>query len=1432
MNVWLVLDLETDPTPGEPGYFRALATRLRREAEHAEQHTSRLRQVTANSADLHMRGDYAARFHKALADLPDRSAPLGPAHQACAGALARYADQLQQAKIQSAAALERGRQADAQYKAALQQFYALVPVTPPATGVWRGLNRSSALAYAQYQQPQVREIAARIGAYAGQAEQERQLAAQLARQAARALHEAEAQCARTIRAAAPRGMTQSGGAKARASGAVGHLKQATARSSPHAAGAGNSAHSARTAVSDPRINGRPLHSRTVCGDPVDVATGHVTFTQTDVELPGSLPLVFNRTHDSGYRAGRWMGPSWSCTADERLEIDAEGVVLVGADGVLLAYPHPAPGASVLPVTGDRRALAIDADGAYTVTDPDTGVVSTFFAEPDAPSLARLTEVRDRAGRWIAYDHDETGAPTAVRHSSGRRVRIDVTGGRITALHLAGTGPGGGDQELMRFSYTDGHLTEVVNCSGLPLRFGYDDEGRMLWWTDRNGSHYAYRYDDLHRCLAQGGAEGHLAYRYDYDGRDPETGQRITTVTDSHGHTTRFTVNAARQIVAETDPLGHTTRYVRDRYDRLLSHTDPLDRTTTLTYDDDGNLTSVTRPDGTRTLAAPGPFGLPTTITGPDGAMWRQTYDEHGNPTDFTDPTGATTHCTYDKHGHLAAVTDALGHTTRIRCDTAGLPLQITDPLGATTRIERDAFGRPIGVTDALGAVTRLTWTVEGGPATRTHPDGTTETWTYDGEGNRLTHTDQIGGVTRYEYTHFDLLAARTDPDGARYTFTHDAQLQLTTVTNPQGLTWRYAYDPAGRLQSETDFDHRTTTYTHDPTGQLATRTTSLGEIIRHEHDAAGRTVLLDAAGAITRYVYDPAGRLIRAANDDTTLTCRYDPAGRLTEETVDDRTMTYTYDPLGRRTSRTTPSGARTTYAYDAAGNRTRLTSSGHEFTFTHDALGQECTRHLGDLFFTHNYDALGRLTDQQLAARGSRLVHRSYTYRDDGYPTGIDDPVTGFSPRIGLDPIGRPTRVTAADWTETYAYDTAGNQTHATLPVDFPQDAVGPRSYTGTRITRAGNVWYTSDAAGRTTLRQKKHPSGAAETWHYTWNAEDRLTMVTTPDHVHWRYRYDPLGRRIAKQRLCTDGETVREETLFAWDGTTLAEQTTLSGETWKPVTLTWDHVGLHPLAQAERTTAVDTRHDETSHRFYAIMTDLVGTPTHLVDGSGHISWRTRASLWGNTSHSSESATESPFRFPGQYFDPESSLHYNLHRYYDPEAGRYISADPLGLATAPNPMEYVNNPHISTDPLGLMSCTSRIRQTIGAARNWANNTYLGRRLMKRPMEPWLSNRRLYRSLKGARPEPNATVRDLLDLAYGNPPISYKEANANSRSSQILMESVFAPRDGQYIATYAGRPGKIGQGNHRAMQLISRAEDPDDELIQWSTLIFIHRVGE
>ncbi|MFD8544292.1 DUF6531 domain-containing protein [Streptomyces sp. NPDC059649] len=1021
-------------------------------------------------------------------------------------------------------------------------------------------------------------------------------------------------------------------------------------------------------------------------DPVDLATGKVFLSQTDITLPGALPLLFTRKYESSTRIGRHLGPSWSSTIDQRLEIDAEEVVFVTETGMLLRYAIPQADERVLPKNGPRWPLRRTDQNDWAIDDPETGQTRYFSEALHTAGVALPDEITDRNGHRITFDYaDETGIPYAIRHSAGYELKVTCDEhGLLTALHLVGAADDGSDQLIRSFGHDeDGNLTTVTNATGAVTRFEYDTEHRMTAWVDSNDSRYEYTYDDRHRCITQAGAEGHISNRFSYGEIDPETGHRLTTHINGEGFATRYLINERLQVIAVTDPLGNTTRTTYDIHDRPIQTTDPLGATTQLTYDEFGNLVSIVRPDGSTSTATYTGLGLPSQITGPDGRTVHQEYDAKGNRIAVTNPAGQTTRFTHDERGHLASVVDSLGNITRIECDAAGLPFTVTDPLGAVTTFHRDRFGRTTSVTDPLGNTTHYTWTVEGRLAARLNPDSTQESWTYDGEGNCTSQTDVLGQVTTFEYGHFDQLKVLTDPDGARHEFIHDTELKLMKVINPQGLTWRYEYDEAGRLISETDFDNRTHSYSHDAAGRLASRTTPLGHTIRFQRDALGRTLTKDVDGALTTYTYDAAGHLAQITAPDSQITYARDEFGQVVAETVNGRTTIFGYDALGRRISRTTPTGAVSRWTYDAAGRRTGLDASGHALTFTRNAVGQELSRALGDLTFTNHYDTLGRLTDQRVASAAETIQHRAYTYRADGHLTSIDDHLNGAR-SFELDTAGRITTVSAHNWTETYAYDTAGNQTSATWPdVAGHASARGERTYVGTRIQAAGAIRYTHDAAGRTTVRRKTRLSRRPDVWHYTYDAEDRLTSCTTPDGTVWTYTYDPLGRRTAKYKWAPDRQTVAEHTLFTWDGTQLAEET----DSASGVSLTWDYEGYRPLTQFERKPRTQ---DEYDARFYAIVTDLVGTPTELIDERGNSAWRATTTLWGTTGWAANARAYTPLRFPGQYFDSESGLYYNFHRYYDPEIARYTSADPLGLAAAPNPNAYVANPHLWIDPHGL----------------------------------------------------------------------------------------------------------------------------------------------
>jgi RHS repeat-associated protein len=1134
-------------------------------------------------------------------------------------------------------------------------------------------------------------------------------------------------------------LTDGGGAAADTSDVAASLTEDTAENT--------GASAAENAIS------RQRDDMDTVGDPVDVATGDVVLTQTDVSLPGLLPLVLKRVHRSSQRAGRWFGESWVSSLDQLLLVTGDRVAAVFADGQVLLWPRAAvdgahaadadsgdggSGADsrggVLPKAGPAWPLRRTPDGAFTVTDPQRGRTWRFSARPGFWRYAGgqgefpLVSVTDRAGHSVTFGYDSSGQPASVTHSGGYRVSVTVSGGRVTGLAL-------GDVPLAGYEYDqDGRLAGVVNSSGRPLRLSYDPAGRVTGWADRNGHSYQYFYDEHGRCVRGQSPTGTLSAAYDYaDG--------ITRWTSAAGAVTAYSIDRAARVAAITGPLGNLTRLERDSRNRVTARTDPLGRVTRYAYDPAGNLITVTRPDGSTARASYDEHCQPVELTEPGGAVWRQEFGSSGNRTALTAPDGNITRYSYDD-GHLTAVTGPDGATTRVQCDAAGLPVSVTGPGGGTTRYDRDQFGRIGRITDPAGAVTLLAWTVEGRPVSRTLPDGSAETWSRDPEGNLGRHVSPAGAVTSYEYGPFDKITSVTGPDGTRTSLAYDPELRLESVTYG-GLTWRYAYNPAGLLVSEADYNGAVTRYSYDAAGQLVRVVNAVGQPVSYAYDPLGNLVSQMSGDAVANFGYDDAGRLVLARNASAEVVIDRDALGRVTAETCNGRTVLTSYDAAGRVTSRVTPSGASTTWSYDTAGLPVVMRASGQEIRFGYGPGERETLRELpGGLALTQDWDQLGRLSGQVLEgpmAGGGALQRRSYAYSPDGFVTGISDLLTG-NRAIGLDASGRVTTVTGTEWSERYAYDSAGNVASASWPVLPPQTSArlesapgladgpqGMREVSGTLISRAGNIRYRHDAAGRVVSRTRTRISRKPETWRYEWDADNRLVAVTVPDGTTWRYRYDPLGRRAAKQRVSASGEVIGE-TRFTWDGAVLAEQAeTVPGSGAgtgsgagsdggagsggpaddRELVTTWDYQPgtFTPIAQASRTSLRHAPQEVIDERFYSIITDLTGTPAELVTPDGSLAGYQQRTLWGNTLwHPSGAST--PLRFPGQYADPETGLHYNNQRYYDPITGAYLTPDPLGLSPAPNPHAYVPNPHVLIDPLGLAADDSYAAGSPGDAGN------------------------------------------------------------------------------------------------------------------------------
>ncbi|WP_157851607.1 RHS repeat-associated core domain-containing protein [Streptomyces monomycini] len=1071
--------------------------------------------------------------------------------------------------------------------------------------------------------------------------------------------------------------------------------------------------------------GQSSHGNIGChtaGDPVDVVSGQMITNVRDLALPGLLPLMLRRAYASGYGGGRLYGPGWSSTLDQRVEIGSGSIHYAGDDAQILHYPLPTrSGEQVFPECGARWPLTWDQHtDTIRIEDPDRGWTRSFAPSGTVTGLSRTTRavtgLTDRNGHHITFVRDEEGNPTEVRHTGGYRVAVDTAhtaaGLRIEGLRLLdGIGPG---VSVVGYEYReDGRLAGVIDSTGLPYEYEYDDADRIVACTDRNGRTYSYVYDGSGRVVRGVGEGGDLSAAFHYD-----PVRQVTTVTDSLGHPTEYHYDDQQRVTTTVDPLGHTTHVGYDSLGRVVSRTDEAGRTVRFELDANGDPVRITEPDGgtveldytaLRRLAA---------VRRADTVLCSFTYDARGNVLSSTDATGARTVRQYDDLGRQTSITDPLGRTQHITANAAGLVTAVTDAMGNTTRADYDAFGRVISLTGPLGTTTRLEYRREGEVTRRVHPDGTVEEWRRDAEGNLIEHRDRAGAVSRFEIGSFGQVTSRTLPDGEVHHFTYDTELRLLSVAT-HGAVWQYRYDAAGHLVGETDFNGHSFTYRLDGADQLLETTDASGRSSLFTYDALGQlTAHRGPDGTTTTLTYDEYGLPETIADENSRIEYVRDAAGRVLSETVDGRTTRYTRDVLGRCTSRTTPTGLVSTWTFDNNDQPVGLANAVGRLAFARDAEGRETTRFIGDgAALTQTWDDCDRLTAQSVwsvdrAANGSgaytSVQERIYKYRADGMPTAVTDRLRGRQ-EFELSPAGRVTRVSAPSWSEQYAYDPLGNITRAQDTRAPDSSTAGERVHSGTLLLSAGRTSYKYDDRGRLACRRVRTLSGKRREWRYTWNGQDQLVRIDTPDRGSWTYSYDPLGRRTGKRRLGDeDGSSaIAEQHVFAWEGTHLIEQCR-SGTDGRMHALSWDwEPGTwNAVAQTERTWNPDRPPGEhpTDESFCAIVTDLADKPAELVSLDGRIVWADHSGLWGDYLPGATGRRRTcPLGRPGQYHDDESGLEYNCFRYYDPSTGRYISSDPLGLDGGPNPHSYVPNPLFWIDPLGLAS-----RQPVG----WGGSYY------------------------------------------------------------------------------------------------------------------------
>jgi RHS repeat-associated protein len=234
-------------------------------------------------------------------------------------------------------------------------------------------------------------------------------------------------------------------------------------------------------------------------------------------------------------------------------------------------------------------------------------------------------------------------------------------------------------------------------------------------------------------------------------------------------------------------------------------------------------------------------------------------------------------------------------------------------------------------------------------------------------------------------------------------------------------------------------------------------------------------------------------------------------------------------------------------------------------------------------------------------------------------------------------------------------------------------QDRVGPSVIKGNRLLMQGDRHYDYDAFGNL-LRERRGRAQQLVT-EYRYDCQHRLIAVSQPDGTHASYRYDPFGRRIAK--------TIKGQTTeFFWQGDLLvAEHSADHHQSYL-----YEPNSFRPLALLKGYGPEDAKP-------FHYQLDHLGTPQELTAPDGEIVWSAHYRAYGKIAKLDVNTVTNPLRFQGQYFDPESGLHYNRHRYYNPDVGRYLTPDPVKLAGGLNGYQYVPNPTGWVDPLGLNTC-------------------------------------------------------------------------------------------------------------------------------------------
>ena len=618
--------------------------------------------------------------------------------------------------------------------------------------------------------------------------------------------------------------------------------------------------------------------------------------------------------------------------------------------------------------------------------------------------------------------------------------------------------------------------------------------------------------------------------------------------------------------------------------------------------------------------------------------------------------------TYTTAGLVATITDAQNNVTTYAYDAKGNRTSVTDALNHTTTFAYDAMSRLTSITYPDTTTSSFTYDIRGRRTSVTDQNGKTTSYAYD-DADRLTSvTDAASHVTNYAYDTESNLTSITDASSNQTAFTYDAFGRVTQTNFPSSLSENYQYDADNNLTQKTDRKSQTITYLYDALNRLTSKTYPDTTAVDYVYDLVGKITQVNDPTGTYAFAYDNMGRLIGTTTSYSFLTSR-------------NFTNAYTYDAASNRTGFTDPESGSTAYSYDTLNRLTSLAppsafGSG-SFGFTYDALSRrtQMTRP-NSVTTSYSYDNLLRLTSVLHQLSGSTIDGASYTLDSAGNRTAKTDQLTSGTSNYAYDAIYQLTQVTQANnTTESYSYDAVGNRTAS----------LGVSSYTtnaSNELTATSNASYTYDSNGNTLTK-----TVGSSTTSYTWDFENRLTSVTLPGSGGTvTFAYDPFGRRIEKSSSATTS-------IFAYDGDNLIEEANSSG-----AVVSRYEQGLNvdePLAML--------RSSATSY----YNADGLGSVTSLSNAAGALAQTYTFDSFGNQTASSGSLTN-PFQYTGRELDSQTNLYFLRARYYDQNAGRFSSEDPINFDGGANFYRYVgNDPTDSTDAFGLLQLCCRPARSV-----------------------------------------------------------------------------------------------------------------------------------